>query len=354
MLSSKLWPAHPKPLPDELLSSWIVRIARANGVKLQTMTHQLFGDALTPWNRDIDRLAPKWLLKAVSEHTGTPYWDAYRTTLTCYRDRLYPRRLSSGQLRWILPLKLHSTNRQGYGLQYCPECLAEDVEPYFRRKWRVGFFTFCPNHKALAHDACPGCDSPVAFHRRDFGHGINEAGEMCLCNVCRFDLRRAPHIPASVHDPEVFALHKEMLLALDMAVSETGRFDIGFHAVLHQLCKIMVSKPNHDRLRMYVAERLGIVTLDVAHGPFPFEQRRVAERHHVLSLALWLMQKPELRLTEAWEAKVVRYNTLSKDFKERPAWFRGLAARFSDWRKVNEFAANSTKFIQKRPNWRPE
>jgi hypothetical protein len=228
MLSGKLWPAHPKPLPDELLSSWIVRIARANGVKLQTMTHQLFGDALTPWNRDIDRLAPKWLLKAVSGHTGTPYWDAYRTTLTCYRDRLYPKRLSSGQLRWILPLKLHSTNRQGYGLQYCPECLAEDVEPYFRRKWRVGFFTFCPNHKALIHDACPSCDSPVAFHRRDFGHGIDEAGEMYLCHACRFDLRRAPHMPAPVHDPEVFALHEEMLLALDKAVSETGRFDIGF------------------------------------------------------------------------------------------------------------------------------
>ena len=138
---------------------------------------------------------------------------------------------------------------------------------------------------------------------------------------------------ARVHEPEVFALHEEMLLALDKAVSETGRFDIGFHAVLHQLCKILVSKPNHDHLRMYAAEQLGIATLHVAHGVFPFEQRRVTERHYVLSLALWLMHEPELRLTEAWEAKAVRYNTLSKDFKQRPAWFQGVVERFSDWRK---------------------
>jgi hypothetical protein len=95
----------------------------------------------------------------------------------------------------------------------------------------------------------------------------------------------------------------------------------------------MVSKPNHDRLRMYVAERLGIATLHVAHGIFPFEQRRVAERHHVLSMALWLMQEPELRLTEAWWVKVVRYNTLSKDLNQSPAWFQRLVGRFSEWRK---------------------
>ena len=28
-LSGTIWPIHPKPLPDELLTSWMVRIARA-------------------------------------------------------------------------------------------------------------------------------------------------------------------------------------------------------------------------------------------------------------------------------------------------------------------------------------
>lgn len=95
MVHGRIWPAHPKPLPDELLSSWIVRVAQANGIKLQTLCWMLFGNERSPWNRDIDRSAPKWLLKAMCEHTGTNYWDAYHTTLTTYRTILFPSRRRS-------------------------------------------------------------------------------------------------------------------------------------------------------------------------------------------------------------------------------------------------------------------
>jgi hypothetical protein len=32
--ASQLWMYHPKPLPDELLSSWLVRIAHSHDMKL--------------------------------------------------------------------------------------------------------------------------------------------------------------------------------------------------------------------------------------------------------------------------------------------------------------------------------
>ena len=37
-LSGRLWPAHVKPQQDELLSSWLVRLAMAHGVKLHTFS----------------------------------------------------------------------------------------------------------------------------------------------------------------------------------------------------------------------------------------------------------------------------------------------------------------------------
>lgn len=37
MLSGEIWPAHPHPLPDEILSSWTLRVAAANGVRLQPL-----------------------------------------------------------------------------------------------------------------------------------------------------------------------------------------------------------------------------------------------------------------------------------------------------------------------------
>lgn len=329
MLSGKLWPAHPKPLPDELLSSWIVRIAEANGVKLQTMTHLLFGLYLIPWNRDIDRLAPKWLLKGICAHTGTGYWDAYRTTLAGYRTRLYRHRKDSGQLRWILPVKINSTKREGYGMQYCPVCLAMDKEPYFRRKWRVALYTFCFEHRIMLHDCCPACGAAVTFYRRDFGRGIDEAGAICLCYQCQFDLRTAPQEPVPIYDDGAFQLYVDMLQALDGTARDAGQFNLKFHAVAHQLCKVMLSVQNRDQLRQYIAKILGVEITPVLHGKMPFEQRRVFDRHQMVSFALWLLADPEERIRDAWQAKAVRFNLLLKDFSDAPKWFSDLAGRLN-------------------------
>lgn len=167
MLSGKLWPAHPKPLPDELLSSWIVRVAEANAIKLQTLSWMLFGDGLSPWNRDIDRNAPQWLIDALCEHTGSSDWEVFRMTLVTYGGRLYPRRQAFGQLRWILPIRSYGMRHRAFGQQFCPECLTKDVIPYFRKQWRVACYTYCPEHHVDLWDACPGCGLPIVVFRGD-------------------------------------------------------------------------------------------------------------------------------------------------------------------------------------------
>ena len=126
MLSGKMWPAHPKPLPDELLSSWIVRVAEANAIKLQTLSWMLFGNGVSPWNRDIDRNAPRWLIDVLCEHTGSSYGEVFRMALVTYGGRLYPHRQAVGQLRWILPIRNYGMRHRAFGQQFCPECLAQD------------------------------------------------------------------------------------------------------------------------------------------------------------------------------------------------------------------------------------
>lgn len=332
MLSGKLWPAHPKPLPDEILSSWIVRVAEANGIKLQALCWMLFGNERSPWNRDIDRSAPKWLLKAICEHTGTSYWDAYHTTLTAYRAILYPGRQRSGQLRWILPIRTHGMARQGYGQQFCPQCLAEDEVPYFRKCWRVALFTFCPMHMAMLYDSCPSCGAPVAFHRRDFGIELTEAGAICCCQACGLDFREAVRIVADFPNDEIRELFREMLGFVGSPGGKMERFELGFFAVLHQFCRIMGSRQNAGRLRKFVAAHLHVEIAEIELGRIAFEHRRVTDRHHLLLCALWLMAFPVERIREAWEAKAVRYNVMLKDAEGMPMWFRRLAKGFSNWR----------------------
>lgn len=319
-LSGKLWPAHPKPLPDELLSSWIVRIAAANGVKLNTLTRQLFGPDLTPWNRDIDRNAPEWLLKVICARTGVPRGQAERTTLSGYQGRVFPKALLSGQLRWILPVKVWGSTRLGYGVQYCPLCLAEGQEPYFRRSWRVGFYTFCPKHHVMLHDACPACGAAVALHRRDIGKSIDESKALSHCHVCQYDYRAGLSSIVPCRDINCLDRHHKLLLKLQRG-DVYSKFDIEYLSVLHQLCKVIISRSNGEALLRYVAKMMGGEVSEVQRGCRAFEAHRVDERHYVVTLALWLLMFPEERLRKAWEEKAVRYSLLIRDFREQPPWF---------------------------------
>ena len=165
MTYGQVWPAHPKPLPDELLSSWFVRVAESNAIKLQTLSWMLFGYGKSPWNRDIDRLAPPWFLEAICAHTGIGYDEVYCTTLDSYCTRLYPKRQSSGQLRWVLPIVSHGAARQGFGMQFCPACLAQDAVPYFRKPWRLALFTYCARFMAarcMTPARCAARLSPIS------------------------------------------------------------------------------------------------------------------------------------------------------------------------------------------------
>ncbi|MBS4018244.1 MAG: TniQ family protein [Dechloromonas sp.] len=333
MLSGKVWPAHPKPLPDELLSSWIVRVGEANAIKLQTLSWMLFGNGLSPWNRDIDRNAPQWLIDALCEHTGSSYWEVFRMTLVTYGGRLYPHRQAVGQLRWILPIRSYGMRHRAFGQQFCPECLASDAIPYFRKQWRVACFTYCPEHHVDLWDACPGCGLPIVGFRGDFGRELKNARPMHVCYSCGYDFREAPRKSVSFPNEELHQLFDGMLLSLNASDSQAGQFDLGYYAVMHQFCRVMGMRQNQGRLQRFIEEQLDLPHLSLQQGLISVEQRSHGERHRLMLCALWLMADVRRRLESAWLSKALRYNLMLRDFDDAPEWYLLLAERFSDWRK---------------------
>lgn len=330
MAHGKVWPAHPKPLPDELLSSWIVRVAEANAIKLQTLSWMLFGNGRSPWNRDIDRSAPRWLIEALSQHTETNYWEVFHTALVTYRTRLYPHRQAAGQLRWILPVRSYGMRHRAFGQQFCPDCLARDPQPYFRKQWRVALFTYCPEHHIELHDACPTCGMPVILFRGDFGRELKEARPMYVCHACGYDFRETERTPALFPNQELQTYFDSMLLSLCKPADEAEPFDLGFYAVMHQFCRVMGMRQNRGRLEGHIAEQLDMTTMTVPLGRTCIEQRRLPVRHQWLLCALWLMADLRPRLQAAWSAKAVRYNLMLRDFDDPPGWYEDLLMLFSD------------------------
>lgn len=325
-----LWPVRPRPRESELLSSWLQELARGHGLKLQAFCDCVFGKDRQIWNRDIDRLAPPWLLQELSRRTGAAIQTIAATTLDVYRGSLYDVRNISGQLRWILPLQMYHRKHLGYGVQYCSQCLTADKEPYFRTYWRVAYYTFCPTHCSLLRDRCWYCSRSVEFHRRELGKPlVLSAGPMSICHACGYDLRLAMPLPIPVYDCESHQNMVRLLRSVETSHLGTAEFDLGFHAILHQQCRLIVSERSAPRFRDFIRSAIDCPQIAFVSGKFPFERRTLAERHEVLSMAMWIMSNLPERLTAAWRAKVLRYSVLVKDMPRQPSQFARLTRGFN-------------------------
>ena len=331
--TAPLWPIRYKPLPDELLSCWLVRLAHGHGLKVQTFCNLMFGNKRQVWNRDIDRLAPPWLIEELVRRTGTSPEIAWNTTLHAYEGILYSKFRSAGALQWIQTLKMYHRTRQGFGLQFCPTCLAEDAAPYFRKRWRIALNTVCTRHGTMLLDRCPECGAGVAFHRLDMTRAYAiEVTPLSFCHSCSFDLRDGVVEKPIVYDREASLLLLQLNRQFDPDIEIASEWDVGQFDVMHQLSRIMTARSKHVHLREFVLDQVGAQDIELTAGYLNFEMRVISERHHLMQLTSWLFLDLENRLTAAWRARAVRYNVLLKDFPEPPSQYHQIVERLSNWR----------------------
>ena len=332
-LTSSLWPIRYKPYPDELLSSWLVRLARGNGLRVQTFSNLIFGNRLQVWNRDVDRLGPDWIVNALSERTGTPIDVAQGTTLRNYEGWLYPAFNVSGSLQWMTNLQVFHRTRQGFGMQYCPQCLLEDADQYFRKAWRVALITTCPKHRCMLRDRCIGCGAGVAFHRGDMGSPDGQHREsLADCYVCGESLASSSVDLVEQYDGRVI----DWLTALTIEVMN-GVKDlrmINTVSVMRQMALLLTSRYLMVKFHAHVCGELAIPERLLVPGKVSFESRTLTERHHLIQLIGWLILDLEPRLRKAWREKAVRYNHMLKGFKGAPESYLKVVNEFADWRRA--------------------
>ncbi len=315
MLSGELWPAHPHPYPGECLSSWIVRTAHHNGLKVQTFSDLSFGKYNQIWNRDIDKLAQKFVLQIMAKRSGVPLKLAYKTTLNLYVSRLFPKIKPSGILRWVNPLVLHHRKHTAYGMQYCPLCLSEDKEPYFRIAWRLSLYTFCPVHKVMMQDRC-SCSASVNFHRIELGKtNVIDVDNLDECWQCGCKLSDV-HADNIVLKPKaIFTIWNRVLGVVQRGFINSGPVNYDRLILLHQLCKIIASKRFNHNIQRYICDKSGMPFCDISEKRY-FEQYDVNERYYILTLAWWLLGNTSAKLEESLKSNAIKVNYLYRDSQE--------------------------------------
>ena len=170
------WPVAVAPQADELLSSWLHRLALANGV-----APRAFGDIVSGaggmWSARLDLRLPQALAAWLSARTGLASDEI--SVLAMSDNAMAP--------LW-LPQRETAHRRRSTWLQFCALCLADDRVPYFRRCWRLASRVSCFRHGCGLRDRCPACRGGLApFAQADLA-------PQHIGARCGFDLRAAARI----------------------------------------------------------------------------------------------------------------------------------------------------------------
>jgi hypothetical protein len=332
-LTAPLWPIRYKPLPDELLSCWLIRLAHGHGLRVQTFCNLVFGSLRQVWNRDIDRLAPPWLLEELIRCTGTPRDEAYGSTLLVFEGTLFPKMKETGSLPWVQSLKVFHRFREGRGQQYCSACLAEDEVPYFRKTWRLSLSTYCLAHRCMLRDHCEACGASVNFHRVGMGKDSDFERPMTCCHECAHDLSTDPPRALPLGDTDACALVDSLLFRCnEVAIRQSSKSIADELAVLRHVTRLLLTSIPSVKLMAYAADALGFRERHTTTARQGIEQFDVSSRHEVLQQAAWLLVNFPVRIKQAWDVGAVRYNHLLKDFSSPPAWYlEGISSLNRGW-----------------------
>jgi hypothetical protein len=169
------WPGSVDPLPDEALSSWIHRLALANGMAPRSFAGVL-GARDGMWSARLELRLPGDIAALLGNQAGVAPETISAMALTS--DPLTP---------LLLPLRENAHRSRSTWMQYCPLCLAGDHAPYFRREWRLASRISCFVHGRGLRDRCPACRSGIASFDQA------ELVPQHFCARCGFDLRAAPN-----------------------------------------------------------------------------------------------------------------------------------------------------------------
>jgi TniQ len=323
-LSGRLWPIRVQPYADELLTSWLVRLSRAYGMEASR-----FGASISRhpafWNRDLDKGIYTDVLEVLIDSTATPLAQVVDTTFWGYRGFPAWQLYSSGVSPWLLSIGLRGGRRQRPWLQYCPYCLDDDPDPYFRRPWRLTFVTVCLPHRCRLLDRCVACGASCNIQQVS-----SDAHAITCCYRCQFDARRA-WAPRLANTADRYRLMQFQTLLIEglhqgrYCLSRTESVSMEeFLSVVRQLGRLLSSRKHAVALRAGLCGEMGEPYFEPSF-PSPrggaVEVLSIRDRFPLtLLLAWWLDDWPDQFVAICAMAKLT-VTELMSSLSNPPDWY---------------------------------
>lgn len=200
-------------LPDESISSWLTRAALNQGCDPLTLTGAVW-PKWRVWTVDPDRGLPPERSDSISKVSGVPVCDLQAAALRPAAERIAGRRLPARIIwPWVLALGTQNRSRR-CGQQFCPICLAEGPQAYFRRSWRFAWHTSCDAHHVELFQRCCSCGAIVVPHAL-----MAEDRHLTVCSNCKHYLSLCDPRPA---DSRALTFQRSADSALVTGVARIG------------------------------------------------------------------------------------------------------------------------------------
>ena len=336
-LRPKLLPIHPQPQRDELLSSWIVALARANHFKVHSFCIRLGGNQNTIWNRDVDRMVPPDVVEKLSAMTGQAPEKIRALSLAHIAELIDVDHHANGSATWILPLGVWHRKRLRHGVQFCSMCLGFDKRPYVRRSWRLAYYTECEHHRVMLLDRCPSCGDAFTYFRGELGNRAKvDAVNLNRCVNCGFDLWGSVAERFEWPDWQLTVATRTLQFMSDFgwATLDNRNYTPAHELllVIRQLIKVMSSRSRagqlYDTVAMYLWPE-GYTVL--SERSKDYERRSVIERHRLFGMAVWLLMDWPGRFERSFRYAYIHRHSLTRDMKVVPAWYGEQCAKAWEW-----------------------
>lgn len=360
LASAPVLPVRCQPLPDELLSSWLIRLAWLNAEKLHTFQQRFWAHPGIPWNRNIDLTLSEDAMANIFEMTLVTREALAGHTLREYLGKLFESIDTSGNAKGILASRHRGQKVLGFGLQLCPDCLLLNSIPYFRVWWKVAYIVVCPIHNRLLIDACPRCQRPITYHEADFGRALlPERIPTSFCATCQYDWRAKMHGEEVLLTDKFMEWQKQILEALETGWIKNNQMDplyaLSYFEGLRLLIRLVAADGHCERLRQVLAKEIGMLPLGVAHAGNQnlFGGLRLGDRLYLLRYVFWLLQEwPERFL---WAIKTAEltfsYINYYRDQSPLPYWIYSVATLVRDHRHIKISATekeNAKRYLERQ------
>ena len=141
-LKKNIWPLYVPPLPDELFSSWIYRLANNHRISPETLINESLDKKLPIKINNIDIEPESIIINLITQNTPLRAEQLEKLFLNHYNSNILEKNIPEEIINSLHFLKVNDPKKKKNGIVFCPNCLSKGI-PYFRRKWLLTSSIVC-------------------------------------------------------------------------------------------------------------------------------------------------------------------------------------------------------------------